>query len=71
MPQNPRKDTPRISPYLFLYYADVAAAIDGLMQAFGLKEGLHLPGRTEPWPTPRWNSTALGLPSQAPATGLR
>ncbi|MCG8588531.1 MAG: VOC family protein [Proteobacteria bacterium] len=36
MPSNPPDDTPRISPYL--YYKDVAGALDWLARAFGLRE---------------------------------
>jgi PhnB protein len=42
MPANPPANTPRISPYL--YYRDVAAAMDWLARAFGLKERLRMPG---------------------------
>jgi PhnB protein len=42
MPQNPPENTPRISPYL--YYEDVAGALDWLARAFGFRERLRMPG---------------------------
>lgn len=42
MPANPPENMPRISPYL--YYEDVAAALEWLARAFGLKERLRMPG---------------------------
>jgi uncharacterized glyoxalase superfamily protein PhnB len=42
MPQNPPADTPRIAPYL--YYEDVAAALDWLGRAFGFREHVRMPG---------------------------
>lgn len=41
MPKNPPDNMPRITPYL--YYEDVAAALDWLSKAFGFKERLRLP----------------------------
>jgi uncharacterized glyoxalase superfamily protein PhnB len=42
MPSNPPDNMPRISPYL--YYRDVAAALDWLARAFGLAERMRMPG---------------------------
>lgn len=42
MPANPPDDTPRISPYL--YYEDVAGALDWLARAFGLRERTRMEG---------------------------
>jgi len=42
MPKNPPEDTPRITPYL--YYEDVAGALDWLGKAFGFRERMRLPG---------------------------
>ncbi|MFI4889079.1 MAG: VOC family protein [Steroidobacterales bacterium] len=42
MPKNPPENTPRIAPYL--YYEDVAAAMDWLAKAFGLTEAVRMPG---------------------------
>ncbi len=42
MPANPPENMPRITPYL--YYQDVAGALDWLAQAFGLKERMRMPG---------------------------
>ena len=42
MPANPPANMPRITPYL--HYRDVAAALDWLTRAFGLKERMRLPG---------------------------
>jgi uncharacterized glyoxalase superfamily protein PhnB len=42
MPKNPPDNMPRITPYL--YYKDVAAALDWLARAFGLKERMRMPG---------------------------
>ncbi len=42
MPQNPPKDTPRISPYL--YYEDVAAAMEWLAKAFGFEDHMRITG---------------------------
>jgi len=42
MPQNPPPGYPRITPYL--YYQDVAAAVDFMVRAFGFTERLRLPG---------------------------
>lgn len=41
MPANPPENMPRISPYL--YYEDVAGALDWLARAFGLVERLRMP----------------------------
>jgi len=40
MPANPPANMPRITPYL--YYEDVAAALDWLGRAFGLKERMRM-----------------------------
>jgi PhnB protein len=42
MPANPPENMPRVTPYL--YYEDVAAALDWLTRAFALKERLRMPG---------------------------
>jgi uncharacterized glyoxalase superfamily protein PhnB len=42
MPANPPENTPRITPYL--YYEDVASAMDWLAGAFGMSERLRMPG---------------------------
>ena len=42
MPANPPENMPRISPYL--YYKDVAAALDWLTRAFGFTERMRMPG---------------------------
>ena len=42
MPDNPPKNMPRISPYL--YYQDVARALDWLSRAFGFRERMRMPG---------------------------
>jgi len=42
MPQNPPAGMPRITPYL--YYSDVARALEWLTAAFGFEERLRLPG---------------------------
>lgn len=42
MAQNPPSDMPRLTPYL--YYEDVAAALDWLAGAFGFEERLRMPG---------------------------
>jgi len=42
MPQNPPENMPRITPYL--YYRDVAAALEWLARAFGFEERLRMPG---------------------------
>jgi PhnB protein len=42
MPANPPENMPRITPYLL--YEDVAAALDWLNRAFGLRERMRLPG---------------------------
>ena len=42
MPANPPENMPRITPYL--YYEDVAAALDWLARAFGLEERVRMPG---------------------------
>jgi uncharacterized glyoxalase superfamily protein PhnB len=39
---NPPENFPRISPYL--YYEDVAGALEFLARAFGLRERLRIPG---------------------------
>jgi len=41
MPANPPENMPRITPYL--YYEDVAGALDWLAQAFGFKERMRMP----------------------------
>jgi PhnB protein len=42
MPKNPPDHMPRITTYL--YYEDVAAALDWLAKAFGFRERLRMPG---------------------------
>ncbi len=42
MVANPPENMPRITPYL--YYQDVAAALDWLTTVFGFKERMRLPG---------------------------
>ena len=42
MPANPPENTPRISPYL--YYQDVAAALEWLARSFGFSERMRMPG---------------------------
>ena len=42
MPANPPENMPRISPYL--YYEDVAGALDWLVRVFGLRERVRMPG---------------------------
>jgi len=42
MPANPPANMPRVTPYL--YYEDVAAALDWLARAFGFRERMRLPG---------------------------
>jgi len=42
MPQNPPADMPRIAPYL--YYEDVAGALDWLGRAFAFRERTRMPG---------------------------
>ncbi|MDJ0864577.1 MAG: VOC family protein [Myxococcota bacterium] len=42
MPANPPENMPRISPYL--YYEDVAGALDWLARAFGLEERQRMTG---------------------------
>ena len=42
MAQNPPENMPRITPYV--YYEDVAAALDWLAKAFGFQERMRLPG---------------------------
>ena len=42
MPKNPPENMPRITPYL--YYEDVATALDWLATAFGFHERLRMPG---------------------------
>jgi PhnB protein len=42
MPANPPENMPRITPYL--YYEDVATAVDWLAEAFGFRERMRLPG---------------------------
>jgi PhnB protein len=42
MAANPPENMPRITPYL--YYEDVAAALDWLARAFGFRERMRLPG---------------------------
>ncbi len=41
MAQNPPADMPRLTPYLF--YEDVAAALDWLSRAFGFEERFRMP----------------------------
>ncbi len=42
MPTNPPENMPRITPYL--YYEDVAGALDWLANAYGFKERMRMPG---------------------------
>jgi uncharacterized glyoxalase superfamily protein PhnB len=42
MPKNPPENMPRITPYL--YYKDVAAALDWLARTFGFTERMRMPG---------------------------
>lgn len=42
MPQNPPKNMPRITPYL--YYQDVGAASDWLVKTFGFEERMRMNG---------------------------
>jgi len=42
MPKNPPENMPRITPYL--YYEDVASALDWLARAFGFHERVRMPG---------------------------
>lgn len=42
MPANPPENMPRITPYL--YYEDVANAVDWLTRAFGFRERIRMPG---------------------------
>ena len=42
MPSNPPENMPRVSPYL--YYEDVARALDWLSRAFGFRERMRMPG---------------------------
>ena len=42
MPKNPPDGMPRITPYL--YYEDVAAALDWLAKAYGFRERMRIPG---------------------------
>jgi PhnB protein len=42
MPANPPENMPRISPYL--YYEDVAGALEWLASAFGFVERMRMPG---------------------------
>jgi PhnB protein len=42
MPANPPENMPRITPYL--YYRDVAGALDWLARVFGLHERTRMPG---------------------------
>ena len=42
MPANPPENMPRVTPYL--YYQDVASALDWLARSFGLTERLRMPG---------------------------
>ena len=42
MPTNPPENMPRITPYL--YYEDVASAVDWLARAFGFRERMRMPG---------------------------
>ena len=43
MPNNPPENTPRIAPYL--YYENVAAALDWLSKVFGFTETVRMPGK--------------------------
>ena len=42
MTASPPENMPRITPYL--YYEEVASALDWLARAFGFRERLRLPG---------------------------
>ena len=42
MPVNPPENMPRVTPYLF--YEDVAGALDWLTDAFGFRERMRIPG---------------------------
>ncbi len=42
MPTNPPENMPRITPYL--YYKDVASALEWLALAFGFQERMRMPG---------------------------
>jgi uncharacterized glyoxalase superfamily protein PhnB len=42
MPANPPENMPRVTPYL--YYEDVAGALDWLSRAFGLRERMRMEG---------------------------
>ena len=42
MAMNPPENMPRITPYL--YYEDVAAALDWLARAYGFSERMRMPG---------------------------
>ena len=42
MPANPPENMPRITPYIF--YKDVASALDWLARVFGFQERMRLPG---------------------------
>lgn len=42
MPANPPENMPRITPYL--YYRDVAEALEWLARAFGFQERMRMPG---------------------------
>jgi len=42
MPANPPDNMPRITPYL--YYEDVSGALDWLVNAFGFRERMRMPG---------------------------
>src|SRR5439155_1220414 len=42
MPANPPKNMTRVTPYL--YYEDVASALDWLVKAFGFRERMRMPG---------------------------
>jgi len=42
MPTNPPKNMTRVTPYL--YYEDVANALDWLVKAFGFRERMRMPG---------------------------
>jgi len=42
MPKNPPENMPRITPYL--YYEDVAAALEWLARTFGFRERVRMPG---------------------------
>src|SRR5713101_345590 len=42
MPTNPPKNMTRVTPYL--YYEDVANALDWLVKTFGFRERMRMPG---------------------------